>query len=58
MQAAPNVTFIWQRNGQRIEGGKFSVGKRQVLIMLFMLIMLIMPIMLIMATMVIWSSLV
>jgi len=29
-KAAPNVTFIWQRNGQRIEGGKFSVGKRQV----------------------------
>jgi len=29
-KAAPNVTFSWERNGQQIEGGKFSVEKRQV----------------------------
>merc|ERR1719192_555026 len=29
-KAAPNVTFTWQRNSRRIEGGKFSVEKYQV----------------------------
>merc|ERR1719264_2145293 len=29
-KAAPNVTISWQRNGQHIEGGKFSVEQRQV----------------------------
>ena len=52
MQAAPNVTISWQRNGQRIDGGKFSVEQRQVRFSITKVIM----IMVMVTIMTIWPS--